>query len=113
MRAKQRKEVRVGLCRAVQLHIGGVRPIAAVLYDVSKSGIALEAPRWIRVGTRVRVDGAGFAAEGEVRYCEPQTHGYRIGISKALGNGKKAKETKATGRFLASDPSVRQGQPTF
>jgi PilZ domain len=94
MPATQRKEVRVALRRAVQLHIGGVGPIPAILCDVSKSGVAVEARRWIRVGTRVRIDGAGFATEGEVRYCEPQTRGYRIGISKRLGNGKEVREPK-------------------
>ena len=113
MEDKRRKEVRVALRRTVQLHIGRVGPVAATLYDVSKSGIAVEARRWIDVGTRVRIGGAGFAAEGEVRYCEPQPHGYRIGIFKTVGDHKGARGPQAIGQFMVSDPSVCQGQPTF
>jgi uncharacterized protein (DUF433 family) len=120
MRPERRKE---GPFRHdVHLQVRGSGAIAGLLQDVSKSGIEVDTGCWIGVGSHVRIEGDGFATEGKVRYCEPQRYGYRIGISLVTDCGgtggsnraaKGAREPQAIGRFMVSDPSICNGQPTF
>ena len=61
--------------------VEGLDPITASVYDVSPSGICLEAKVGLECGTVVRLDGDGIIAEGVVRYCKPEGELYRIGIA--------------------------------
>jgi PilZ domain len=76
----RRREVRVPWRCNVQLHIGEGEFIAATLFDVSRSGIAVNVERWIDVGASIRVEGDGFAIQGTVSRCEPGPSGYTIGV---------------------------------
>jgi hypothetical protein len=101
--AEQRKEFRVRLHRTVRLHIRGDSTITATLYDVSKSGVAVDVDRWVSAGARVRID--GFATEGKVRYCQPRPNGYRLGISRStdtINSSARVSDTKNAKKHKSS-----------
>ena len=63
----------------------GHAPIPCHIFDVSPSGVGVEldTPVVVDPGTAVAIDGAGFAAQGVVRYS------YRVGQVLRLGIGLK------------------------
>jgi hypothetical protein len=76
-----RSECRVRSKGEFWLLVEGLDPLTATVYDVSPSGICLEAEIGLESGTAVTLDGDGIIAEGVVRYCKPTGELYRIGIA--------------------------------
>lgn len=76
-----RSERRVKSKGEFGLLVEGLDLITACVYDVSPSGICLEAKIGLECGTSVTLDGDGIIAEGVVRYCKAEGELYRIGIA--------------------------------
>jgi hypothetical protein len=114
MDIKQRKEIRVHVRRKVQLHFGG-RTIAATIFDISKSGVAVDVNQWVAVGAGVRITGEGFATEGRVRYCRDHLKGYRLGISRSteLGSSAPVRDAKEPEKKEAEKPQATTVRPQF
>ena len=77
----QRSERRVKSKGRFGLLVNGTEAINAAVYDVSPSGICLEAETEVAIGTPVQLDGDGIVAEGVVRYCNAEGRIYRIGVA--------------------------------
>ena len=77
---ERRKEQRVRSRGQVTLSAETGDNVAGTIYDVSVSGLSVEAARGIPIGTAVEVESLGFAASGEVSYCERRGAVFRIGV---------------------------------
>jgi len=66
--------------RGVVTLLSGDIAARGTVYDVSLSGLAVDADAAIHPGAPVKIDGEGFTGAGIVRYCGPHHGRYRIGI---------------------------------
>lgn len=78
---ERRSELRIRSKGQVTLQAEGVEPLVVTIYDIGFTGIGVLAPAELPLGTRVRVDGTGHAAVGEVRHCQPRGEEFYIGIA--------------------------------
>ena len=77
---ERRTEFRVRSRGPVSLIGGAGEAVTGTIYDVSISGLAVEADSAMCIGLPVRIEGEGFTGEGVVRYCGQHNSRYRIGI---------------------------------
>src|SRR4030088_2501716 len=75
-----RKEPRIRSRGLVHLVVGEIQRIEAIICDVSPSGISVEAPVGVPVGTIVNIDAGLYTSEGVVRHCSADGSRYRIGV---------------------------------
>jgi len=76
---ERRTESRVRSRGLVTL-LSGDKAARGSVYDVSLSGLAVEADAAIHPGAPVKIEGEGFIGAGVVRYCGLHHGRYRIGI---------------------------------
>jgi hypothetical protein len=76
---ERRAESRVRSRGRVTL-LSGDKAASGTVYDVSLTGLGVDADIAIHPGAAVKIDGEGFTAAGIVRYCGPHHGRYRIGI---------------------------------
>jgi hypothetical protein len=77
-------------------------------YDISDTGLLVEAPQCILVGTRtsVRIDGSGQSMEAIVRHCRKHGAWYRIGLEFGrLNAAQAARELNRPVQSITVDPS--------
>jgi len=83
-RLDRRAEMRIA-CEpvTVQAWLGGrEQKIAAVVVEVSKSGLQLLTDVPVQVGSAVRIDTGGLIVLGDIRYCQPRmdNRSYAVGV---------------------------------
>jgi hypothetical protein len=76
-----RSDARIPVDLNTSLHVlGSPAPTAVKVLDLSPSGLGLELPVRIPVGSRVSVSLGYSTAIGEIRHCAPTGQNYRAGI---------------------------------
>jgi hypothetical protein len=75
-----RKEPRIRSRGFVQVVVGELQRIEATIRDVSPSGLSVEAPVRVPLGTKVNIDVGLYTSEGIVRHCSAHGSQYRIGV---------------------------------
>jgi hypothetical protein len=65
----------------VNLLVERAGSVAGTIYDVSISGISVDAEAGLPAGSMVRIEGEGFLGEGVVQHCSECGGRYRIGVA--------------------------------
>jgi hypothetical protein len=78
--ADLRKESRVRSRGQVHLWIDDREYIAAIIHDVSVSGLCVETDTAATPGVCVRIEGTGFTGAAIVRYCGASGPAFRLGL---------------------------------
>ena len=78
---ERRAEPRVRSRGPVNLLPDRAGSIAGIIYDVSISGICVDAEAGLPAGSTVRIEGEGFLGEGVVQHCSEHEGRYRIGLA--------------------------------